>query len=111
MAVEISFLTKDNHDVRSKLIFFLDRTIEEYRLRLGWNLNGREFYRSSWRVVNGLKELLLEYCWLGMFRKYPCLLTVLLKNTVCDYLQLVGRRESEWQGVLSFVQESRECGF
>ena len=61
MAVEISFLTKDNHDVRSKLIFFLDRTIEEYRLRLGWNLNGRELYRSSRRIVNGLKELLLGY--------------------------------------------------
>ena len=43
------------------IIFFLDRTIEEYRLRLGWNLNGREFYRSSGRVVNGLKELLLGY--------------------------------------------------
>ena len=55
----MSFLTKDGHDVWSKL--FLDRTIEEYRLRLGWNLNGREFYRSSRRVVNGLKELLLGY--------------------------------------------------
>ena len=32
--------------------YLLDRTIEEYRLRLGWNLNGREFYRSSRRVVN-----------------------------------------------------------
>ena len=41
--------------------FFFYRTFEEYRLRLGWNLNGRELYRSSRRVVNGLKELLLGY--------------------------------------------------
>ena len=39
--------------------FSLDRTIEEYRLRLGWNLKGREFYRSSGRVVNDVKEI---YC-------------------------------------------------
>ena len=39
----------------------LDRTTEAYRLRLRWNLNGREFYRSTGRFVNGLKELLLGY--------------------------------------------------
>ena len=33
MVVETSFLTKDSHDVWSILITYLDRTIEEHRLR------------------------------------------------------------------------------
>ena len=33
--------------------FYLERTIEVYRLPLGWTLNDREFHRSSRRVVNG----------------------------------------------------------
>ena len=42
--VEYGFLAKGNQsDSVEIIIIFLDRTVEVYSLRLGWNMNGGEF--------------------------------------------------------------------
>ena len=61
-----SFLTKDSHDVWSKLLLIfiltvlLKKTVCDYLQLVGWDLNGMEFYRSSRTIVDGLRRFIIR---------------------------------------------------